>query len=256
MNKRAYLVVSDKFAKFASDKNALTVSQVEAMLQMPPQVIRGPVFLIPGQGLSKKHVSGLVDRITTEDHLSARFDISHLTEWPERAEPALSHKHKPHNTLIGAPRRADDGVYHMNLLIDENCELMDDHQTGQHVQGMILVEAARQAFLAVTGAFFLTDCEQERYFVINSMDMTYENFVFPVAAHIEYRDIESDVNDRRARFTARIDFIQSGHVCAICRVKFTAYPDCFIAEKEAELASNVAQKTLARAMNGREGVAI
>jgi len=113
---------------------------------------------------------------------------------------------------------------------------MSDHQTGQHVQGMILVEASRQAFIAVTEEFFMTVNRGNSYYVINNMNISFNNFMFPLPATIHYEVTEKDINDRRARFNAIINVIQNGKLCSSMSVRFTVYPSEIISSKESDLA--------------------
>lgn len=124
----------------------------------------------------------------------------------------------------------------MDLCIDENSELMRDHQTGQHVQGMVLVEASRQAFLAVPEAFFQDEGEDSAYFVINSVTTEFMGFVFPIRSHIDYRVVSKDINERRKKFSVEIEIIQGGEIRTRSTISFTVYPNRIISEREAALA--------------------
>lgn len=130
----------------------------------------------------------------------------------------------------------DENRFRMDLCIDENSELMRDHQTGQHVQGMVFVEASRQAFLAVTEAFFQDEGEDSVYFVINSMTTEFMGFVFPIRSHIDYRVVSKDINERRKKFSVEIEIIQGGEIRTRSAISFTVYPNRIISEREAALA--------------------
>ncbi len=85
---------------------------------------------------------------------------------------------------IGVAEKVNENLFSLPLLIDERCELMTDHQTGQHIQGMILVEACRQTFIAVTEEFYMSDKVGQSYYVINDMNIKFSNFLFPLPAVI------------------------------------------------------------------------
>ena len=236
MTHQTLIVVANKFVSFAVDKQVVTLSQLDTMLSLSKHVLPGQFQIIPGQGVSDEDIAELIEKIETHDPERDRWNVSALHQHPKRADASLSHKHKCRNTLIAAPQMVDHDNYLIDLLIDENSELMDDHQTGQHIQGMILVEAGRQAFLAVTERFFLTDAKQKSYFVINSMETNFLGFVFPTPAHIQYRVISKDINDRRQRFSVEVSVVQGGEIRMKTAFAFTAYPDEVIANKEASLA--------------------
>jgi len=242
-----FIVVGDAFAGFCRDKLALTVSQLEALLKLPPEVIPGRKRLILGQGVNEQECRSILGRLNETPALKARFDASDLEAMAGRAPGSLSHKRKSVNTLISAPRQIAPGHYVLRLMVDERSELMSDHQTGQHVQGIILIEAMRQSFLAVTEAFHPFPGAIDTYFVINSMDIAFEKFVFPIPAEIHYHVLQADTRDQRARHEAEVRVIQCDQVCATAQLKFAVYPNQVISEKEAELAHSATAEFLSRA---------
>ncbi|ETS33145.1 A-factor biosynthesis repeat protein [Photorhabdus khanii NC19] len=74
--------------------------------------------------------------------------------------------------MIGVAEKVNKNLFSLPLLIDERCELMADHQTGQHIQGMILIEACRQTFIAVTEEFYMSDKVGQSYYVIMANEIT------------------------------------------------------------------------------------
>lgn len=247
MISKALIVVSDKFSKFTMGKQAVTESQLHAMLALPEHILPGRTCLVPGQGLSETKLAALITMIEAADPHGKRWDASPLRELPDRAGSMLSHKHEPANTLISRPEQTGEGSYRLDMCIDQNCELMGDHQTGQHVQGMILVEAARQSFLAVSEAFYPHPAGGKTYFVIHTLSTDFVGFVFPLHAHIDYRVLAFDENERRQKFKVETDFVQNGEIRTRVAFSFTVYPHDVIAEKEASLADVAFQAAMNRA---------
>lgn len=244
MGRQDFIVVSDKFSEFARFNGGMTPAQIKAMLMLPDGILPKTISLHRGQGLADAEIEELSAMIRERDPDGARWKIEGLLALPPRAGGELSHKRKHCNTLVANPTKIDGDTYSMDLCIDQNCELMDDHQTGQHVQGMILIEASRQAFLVVTEAFFLRERNQKSYFVINSVTSKFLNFVFPVHAHLLYRVISKDINDRRQKFDVEIDLVQAQQVCMTTTFSFTVYPADLIAQKERDLAETAARNCL------------
>lgn len=120
---------------------------------------------------------------------------------------------------------------------------MGDHQTGQHVQGMIVIEAFRQSFLAVTESFFPLE-SKSTYFVINVMNTTFMSFLFPLPAHVNYRILEARRSGKRARYRVVMSAVQNDIPCATAEVCFTVYPASSITPKEAELAEEITEAML------------
>ena len=240
MDADTYIVVADKFADFTVNDRTITLSHLKALLSLPNHLLPERARLVLGQGVSDDERAGIATMVEASEDHRERWDINALRSHCDRATAALSHKKKACNTLIGPPEAVGEDTFRLDLCIDQNCELMEDHQTGQHVQGMILVEAARQAFLAVTEEFFLKGANRKSYFVINEMNSSFLGFVFPLYAYMEYRIVLKDINDRRQRFNVEIDLIQIGELRVRTTFAFTAYPDEVIAQKEASLAMQAA----------------
>lgn len=244
MKDRYFFVVGDRFRDFASGKDVLTLNQLEALFGLPKTLLETRNVLLLGQGVRQEDVLALLSRYQDDGEHSACFETTDLLRVEDRAGRDFSHKHIPHNTLIGTPRKHDAMLFVVPMNIDERCELMDDHQTGQHVQGMVLVEAFRQSFLAVTEAHFPCEDWHKTYFVINEMNTEFKSFVFPLPAHIDYRILEHDASERRARFKVQMALMQNGVECATSSVCFTVYPAGTIAAKEAQLADMVTRQMI------------
>jgi|SRR5690554_258338 A-factor biosynthesis repeat. len=213
MHNRILLVVGDKFANYVKGKDAVTVSQLRGLLSLSiPLPNQGVTLLVPGQGLGDDSVAQLLKEAAASPNLTF-FDFTLWHNLPKRATRALSHKHYPANTLISEPRQCSEDVFELHMMIDENCELMNDHQSGQHVQGMILIEAARQTIVAVTEAYLLPQNGIEYAFVLNNLSVSYSHYTFPVGALLRCNILEKSVdNPKRLSFEAEILVEQCGQV--------------------------------------------
>ena len=255
MNDGTYLVVGDNYGVFALGKPVITISQLDALAKLPLGVLGGRKVLLLGQGVPEDRCRSVVETIQADPVHREFLDVSDLERLSDRADGKQSHKLHDYNTVIGTPIRVDNSLFIMPLLVDERCELMGDHQTGEHVQGMIVVEAFRQAFLAVTEAFFPLPGGDKMYFVINGMNVGFTNFLFPVAAEIHYRIEEKDINHRRGRFRVDVQAIQNGAVCATCDLGFTTYPADVLAAKETSLATDAVMTAMANSQPASSSLA-
>ncbi|MDO3383097.1 AfsA-related hotdog domain-containing protein [Gilvimarinus algae] len=212
MNSRIMLVVGDKFASYAQGKDAITVSQLRGLLSFPAQFLpgQGRIKLIPGQGMGDQCIAKLLGEATHSPNRE-HFDFSLWHQLPKRASQALTHKHREENRLISEPRQLSEDVYELHLMIDEEGELMHDHQSGQHVQGMLLIEAVRQATVAITESYYIQTTGIDYAFVLNDMSVKYNNFSFPVPATITCRVVDKSLdNPRRLSFSMEADVVQCG----------------------------------------------
>jgi hypothetical protein len=165
---------------------------------------------------------GLEDRITIE----------------ARSEPLVrrgeAHKHRESNILVAGLHRVGEGHFAGSLRVHNDNELLLDHQTGQHVQGMVSVEAARQMFLAVTERYYASVWPQNHYYyVLNSMNVTFENFLFPIGATLDLHVERADVDrPERLAMTVRVDVSQAGRRCASVAIEYTAFESSMVESKE------------------------
>ncbi|MGP2468751.1 AfsA-related hotdog domain-containing protein [Yersinia sp. 2540 StPb PI] len=231
------LVVGDKFHDFAMGNDIVTLSQLDLMTKIPSKVLAKNNTLVVGQGVRKDTISNILENYHHYNKQVSNIDLHMLLQerYPQGSN-SYTHKKEEHNILIGKAQKVDKDIYNLPLMIDERCELMGDHQSGKHLQGMLLVEAFRQTFIAVTEEFYPFLGDIKKYFVINSLNINFYNFVFPIAANITYKVNDIDVNERREKINSTIEAWQNDILCASMEASFTVYPLDIISKKEAELA--------------------
>ncbi|WP_313303540.1 AfsA-related hotdog domain-containing protein [Diaphorobacter sp.] len=241
------IVVPKGFSQFATNEHLLLYeSLMESLHAGNPSA--GPLAgrtLVAGQGLDETQISHAW-HIGTSKGLVNEFQ--HWFAW-RRKRPAskpLVHKLRPENSLISAPEQHEEGSFVAELLLHEQNELMRDHLTGQHVQGMVLTEACRQMFLAVTEKFFLHDyAAVKRYFVFHTMTMRFDAFAFPLPAQIRYRILEQQRRKPdQLSFHATMDIHQGGQIVSSMDTKFTVFDEEFISQREKKLATNAIQHSV------------
>ncbi|KUZ77169.1 AfsA-related hotdog domain-containing protein [Burkholderia ubonensis] len=163
---------------------------------------------------------------------------------PDSVEIAHTHKRNPQNVLLAKLERLDDAHYQAALRLTRNNELLLDHVTGCHISAMVMTEAARQMFLAVTEQYFLGGEAGGRHrFVINDWQASFENFLFPLDAVIDYRieGIERDKSDR-LRFRVELLVKQAGSVAARIRISFTVFDTACLTRYEMKQAARTVRR--------------
>ncbi|WLS79019.1 AfsA-related hotdog domain-containing protein [Erwinia pyri] len=242
MNCKKLVVVGDKFNEFANGKDVLTISQLELLTQIPANIIDKEHEIIIGQGVRKDFAGKVISNHARNAIHGNKLKMYSLEKMVNDKKNVHCHKRLEQNVLIGSAEQTDhnSNLYAMPLLIDERCELMSDHQTGQHIQGMLLVEASRQAFIAITEEFIYKQ-DSGRYYVINSMAINFSSFLFPLPALVHFEFLEQDINNHRGRFKAQVRVTQHQTLCASMDVEFTVYPSGLISEKEKSLAEAAMQ---------------
>lgn len=246
MREQIMLVVSDKFSAFCAGKDVITISQLRQWLrgEQAPLFSQGRMVLVPGQGLGDDMVAEILELAPRAPN-AGQYDFGPWYNRPKRAGSHLSHKQDPHNTLISEPRQIAEDVFEMHLMIDERGELMRDHQSGQHVQGMILIEAARQGPMAVTEAFYLPK-DRKFAFVFNDMNIKYNRFAFPLDARLRYTVREKETRKgSRFRFAGDLAVEQTGVQAAFFSFSFSVFEAGLVSRQEGMQAMEALQGGLA-----------
>ena len=234
-------IVGDRFEGFSKNSQVTTVAQF-CKLAETVGFLPGTKAII-GQGVSRTNVMRLRQHVTAVGQESS---VDFVDFSAPKADRNLCNKHRPENSLLSIPRKVAENVYEMQLLIDDGCAEMSDHVTGQHVQGMVLVEAARQSFLAVTEAYYAdTNCAG-RYFVINSMNVEYMNFAFPLPTVVRYEVLDLTHKKHGTIVSeSAISFLQCGSEICRVRVGFAVYGTDYLSQREAAVADRTFRNYLA-----------
>jgi A-factor biosynthesis hotdog domain len=248
MSNPSIILVGDKFKQFGAQEGAVTVSCLANLLDRPDAGKALPSRILVGQGVSEAWLSYLKARAEARN-----LDIEFIGERPvnERTGRRFAHKHQRKNILVTDPVQSGINRYECHLTVDDDCEIMSDHTTGHHIQGMLLVEAARQAFLAVT-EWYLLENNAAHYFVINRMDVNYRQFAFPVATTITFDITEMDRSrPDRVSVKALVKFMQLGACVSEVLVDYSAIQQVRLEKREAQMAQDVLQRALAAAQASR-----
>ncbi|MEK8034674.1 AfsA-related hotdog domain-containing protein [Ideonella sp. DXS29W] len=235
---KTVFIVGNKFKDFSRHDGVITIGEFSDMARTGTfDRLPDGTRLAAGQGVREAEIQAICDQ--AQHALAERgIDMGPALRRSVRASRLQTHKHRIQNAIISHPVRIDDRCFEAALLLDERSELMADHQTGQHIQGMILIEAARQLFLAVTEEYFIGQTVHDRYyFVINSVDVKFTGFVFPIEATLRYEIVSQDIaNPARLRFDTLISVMQGGTCATQIAFSFTAFHASKIEAKEQQQA--------------------
>ena len=226
----------------------LTVSQLARLIRkgtFPDGA--GAVRLTLGQGVSPFDVEfvhdtlarrGLADRVVIDDRALRT-----------RAGREVAHKHRPENVLISRTRPVGADRFEADLLVDARNEVMSDHLTGQHMQGMLAMEAGRQMFIAVAEEHYLpAEAVGSSYFVIDTFATRYRNFLFPLPAVVRCHVLaHRSPHHTRTTFHCELSVSQGGSETAGMEVRFTAFDTQVSHTKETRAAQRSLQDSAALA---------
>ncbi len=218
-------LVGDKLKGHHDNAGIVSLSDLESFVSShgANYAFKNSFEVIIGQGISDTKLNRLFQNINASK-LNKKIRIKTLGENYKRTQKELTHKRLNKNTLISEPQALNELTYESYLMVDERCAEMSDHVTGQHIQGMVLIEAARQMTLAVTGAFFLDKEQRKNYgFISHSLNTEFKSYVFPLDVKIVYRIKEVKIRPNiGCKFFVGIEFIQSNEVKTLVETGFSA----------------------------------
>lgn len=243
------LVVGDRFRDFAEAVGAETFSgMTRALDEGGLDTLQGPVRVVTGQGIGEYELSYLRDAVARRD-LGDRVLLVHGGGQPASRQEL--HKAREDNVLVAGLTQVDDGAYEAQLRLHDHNELLVDVQDRVHVQGMVVVEAARQMFLAVLERYFTSRWPQQRYYVVlNSMNTTFSNFLFPVGATLRLRVDESDLSEpSRITVSTTVTLKQAGRSAAEVTIDAAAFAPGLLEDKELRRAKSAAAAAVDAALS-------
>lgn len=210
-------IVSPKFKDFCDGER---VWDFQAALENLPAIVRSNTTLMLGQGLGKDQRQQLLQALKFLNSSHVRV-LDHIHQ---RAAKEKVHKVRDNNVMVSSPEQLDAHTFEAYLVVDESCAEMSDHQTGEHVQGAVLIEASRQMFMACATSFELSAEASAKigdmHFALNEMRVVFHNFVFPIETRIELFFDGADVREKTAEGKGHIKFFQNDKIC--CEVFCTA----------------------------------
>lgn len=226
-------IVGGKFAEFAKHNNVMTVSEFDKFIDGCHNIASNIRCLI-GQGVQHDFFDSLKSKVKERNLCrSINFENDHLLA--SREEKHIVHKQKTENVMITKPLPCQErNVYKSALILDERCAEMSDHVTGQHLQGMILTEAARQMMTAVCERHLLDEDERkDASFTLNKLSPEFKSFAFPLEVDIYYKVVQmTKIPKKCLKSNAQITFVQGGRTICEVEVCFSVFSKKFVQEME------------------------
>lgn len=236
-------VVGNKFNYIATHQQIITLQDLEQHIDMAliGQEIGEFREYVITQGVSQYDIDKLMT-IVRDNHLSNIVVKPSVTSYVE--DQTKVHKHNIENVLISTPIKKDDKKYLSFLMIDDKCAELSDHITGRHLPGMLLLESARQMMTAVMENFFL-EKDEKFYFILNHIDISFHQFVFPFDVILEYEIIDlNKLNDFGIKSSAVIHFTQSGKEVCKVKIDFSIYMKKMVESMELRMIKDILNKDI------------
>jgi hypothetical protein len=183
-----------------------------------------PVQVHLGQGLDETAVADAAEAVERRG-LDKQLLLD-PRDLPTPVEPRAVHKHDARNVLLGDFEYSGAGVFEAALRLHNDNELVRDHQSGPHIQGMVLIEAARQMFLAICELEYLRPWpDREFSFLLTQVDTRFERPTFPLPLRMRLTAHRADTEDvNRMWFDTQTRFVQGGRETATTTVAAAVRP--------------------------------
>lgn len=238
------LVVGDSFCEFSEKNNAITSEELLKTVHnvISPSNLKGKIIL--GQGINHETAQEIISEYQVKTGGKGLLDITEMHKATKFGKNSFTHKAKICNVIIGHTHKISDNEYKVPLLIDDNCELLQDHQTGLHVQGIMLVEAFRQAIVAITEEFL---CHREGYkttIVVNYINTTYNSFIFPLPTDIIFKVINKEIIGKRTKLFVRLEAWQNNEMGTYAECEYQEFPSNIMNKTETRMANSATKKII------------
>ena len=142
--------------------------------------------------------------------------------------------------------------YESSLILNNENELLLDHVSGRHIQGIVFIEATRQMSTAVVNKFYPSG----EYYLMHDIGAEYINFAFPIETFIQLELCGDD--DKSAgkahKFKVKLDFLQNKKTVVSTRGSFSSM-DKHVFNSIEERLSVIALKQASRIINKRKSLA-
>jgi hypothetical protein len=220
--RRNVVVVADRFASFARGDQVLTMTDMLALITSGGPDVAGCHWVVHlGQGIDATDHDLLEAACDKSEAVVCLADPAASRQQAER--PSTVHKDRPENVLLAGVHSPSATHCQAELRIHRDNELVLDHHTGEHVQGIVIIEAMRQICIAQFETAVRPGLGPLAYAgVWKRIDLSFEDFLFPLPATVESLIEESDVSrNSHLKFRASTAVRQQGRGVATAVIEYS-----------------------------------
>ncbi|WP_412750067.1 AfsA-related hotdog domain-containing protein [Krasilnikovia sp. M28-CT-15] len=215
--------MADRFAQFADGEQVFAVSDFTARAARGETTESGAGWVIhAGQGIERSDLD-VLRTISVVDRGSGIRLASSAAMLGQPVPPATVHKSRAENVLLADLRNPSRDHCAARLRIHADNELVLDHSSGKHVQGMVIIEAMRQICTAQFETSYRPELPHHDYAGLwHRMDLTFESFLFALNADVLAEITNVDVSRKTSlRFRASTSVRQNGEVVASAEIEYS-----------------------------------
>lgn len=221
-----YIVVGDRIIKECSNERFISAAKAKDLAQRSTS----PLKLHIGQGVNDQDLKQLYALEQGRVSIEPKRFVA-------RACSATTHKHIASNIAISRAWDNGNGTYSSALMIDEENSQLSDHLTGQHISGMMIVEAARQMSIATAEQFYMDSrLSRKVNFISHSISVEFKDFLLPVPTEILCIPVSLKRSGRQNfRFSVVLQFRQQGQSLADIKIDTSVIDSRYFYLKENQL---------------------
>lgn len=228
--KKLLFVIGDDYGNFAVNDNVITVSALREALQTSHEWSGDEQFVM-GLGISQAALEELTALLRARG-------LSKIEPLDTPADLHLTHKRHADNVLISQPRKVAPDNYKMQFLFTQVFDRLSDHVTGQHIGAMIMLEAARQAGVAVLELECEGKFEKSAMTVLN-FNSKFSSYAFPVPTEIDVTFTVPQSTDNSIFFNVCVKFLQARKEVCEMTLEGAIYDRAYLERREAVQARRV-----------------
>lgn len=233
------VIIGNRLTEFANNENILTYEQFNYLLKIESKLSesQNKYKIHLGQGLSDLQIESICNQIQKKE-LKNRFKFFEGFHNISRASRLLTHKHKIENSMISEPEKISELEFKSYLMLDDSCAEMSDHLTGQHIQGMVLIEASRQMINSISEKYLITkNITKKKGFVLNFLNSEFYEYVFPLDVELIFR-LEKIRNGLDGNFKAEasVQIIQNNKPMMTVEIGFSVMEKTTLINIESQMA--------------------
>ena len=209
---RHVVVVADRFARFADGQDVLTLSDLLMLVSSGAAAHGGGVWAVHiGQGIEESDCRVIESACGLNGSADVRVADRDSLLRP-RVTPRTVHKTRQENVLLANVRNLSNDHCAADLCIHRDNELVLDHHTAEHVQGMVIIEAIRQICIAQFETGYRLEMPQFDYAGIwKRINLSFQDFLFALPATIVAEISSADLSrPAKLNFRARASIWQNG----------------------------------------------
>lgn len=174
-----------------------------------------------GQGFEYEPADELCKRIKNIEPNIKLFMPSYLKN---KEECLIVHKQHRNNVLITKPEEGSEDRY-VNYLCLGDSNLIKDHTTGLHVQGMVVIEAARQTPISIIERYIYQGEDSKNYSMLwGKLTANFYQYLLPLEICIETTITRKTYQNEKHTVEFILEFKQSNKVAAKFEITAVCLP--------------------------------